>query len=193
MFVVFKPLLALWKFLFKNLSEAKANMLLLWTALLSVWALAKAFSFLIFQTVPSDTRTTGFASKVTSRTEQRIPKQAAWICLYSFVLCPIKNQTNQIGGFCFPAVDAFGILTAEDSSAATSSDPATGSSAKVPNEAALLALMDRTGYSMVQENQQLKYRGPLPAWEGAHPQRGCEVFVGKIPRHVCEDELVPVL
>ncbi|XP_021117930.1 RNA-binding protein 47 [Heterocephalus glaber] len=90
-------------------------------------------------------------------------------------------------------------MTAEDSTAAMSSDPATPSSAKVPegvagapNEAALVALMERTGYSMVQENGQRKYGGPPPGWEGAHPQRGCEVFVGKIPRDVYEDELVPV-
>uniref|UniRef100_A0A2K6A3G7 RNA-binding protein 47 n=1 Tax=Mandrillus leucophaeus TaxID=9568 RepID=A0A2K6A3G7_MANLE len=90
-------------------------------------------------------------------------------------------------------------MTAEDSTAAMSSDSAAGSSAKVPegvagapNEAALLALMERTGYSMVQENGQRKYGGPPPGWEGPHPQRGCEVFVGKIPRDVYEDELVPV-
>ncbi|XP_059947519.1 RNA-binding protein 47 isoform X2 [Mesoplodon densirostris] len=90
-------------------------------------------------------------------------------------------------------------MTAEDSTAAMSSESAAGSSPKVPegvagapNEAALLALMERTGYSMVQENGQRKYGGPPPSWEGPHPQRGCEVFVGKIPRDVYEDELVPV-
>uniref|UniRef100_A0A6I8PK86 RNA-binding protein 47 n=1 Tax=Ornithorhynchus anatinus TaxID=9258 RepID=A0A6I8PK86_ORNAN len=64
--------------------------------------------------------------------------------------------------------------------------------AGAPNEAALLALMERTGYSMLQENGQRKYGGPPPGWEGLHPPRGCEVFVGKIPRDVYEDELVPV-
>ncbi|XP_042588448.1 probable RNA-binding protein 46 isoform X2 [Cyprinus carpio] len=59
-------------------------------------------------------------------------------------------------------------------------------------EAALLALMDRTGYSMVQENGQRKFGGPPPGWEGPPPPRGCEVFVGKIPRDMYEDELVPV-
>ncbi|XP_038175530.1 RNA-binding protein 47 isoform X2 [Arvicola amphibius] len=90
-------------------------------------------------------------------------------------------------------------MTAEDSTTAMNSDPTVGSSSKVPegvagapNEAALLALMERTGYSMVQENGQRKYGGPPPGWEGPHPQRGCEVFVGKIPRDVYEDELVPV-
>ncbi|XP_039608658.1 probable RNA-binding protein 46 isoform X1 [Polypterus senegalus] len=61
-----------------------------------------------------------------------------------------------------------------------------------PSEAALLALMENTGYSMVQENGQRKFGGPPPGWEGPPPPRGCEVFVGKIPRDMYEDELVPV-
>ncbi|XP_012666759.1 RNA-binding protein 47-like isoform X1 [Otolemur garnettii] len=90
-------------------------------------------------------------------------------------------------------------MTAEDSTVAMSSDSAAMSSAKVPegmadapNEEALLALTERTGYSLVQENGQRKYGGPPPGWDGPHPERGCEVFVGKIPRDVYEDELVPV-
>ncbi|XP_041821850.1 RNA-binding protein 47 isoform X5 [Chelmon rostratus] len=63
--------------------------------------------------------------------------------------------------------------------------------AGAPNEAALVALMERTGYGMVQENGQRKY-GPPPGWNAASPPRGCEIFVGKIPRDVYEDELVPV-
>ncbi|XP_044154449.1 RNA-binding protein 47 isoform X2 [Bufo gargarizans] len=92
----------------------------------------------------------------------------------------------------------FGIMTAEDSIAIMSND-STMSTSKItegvvgaPNEAALIALMERTGYAMVQENGQRKYGGPPPGWEGLHPPRGCEVFVGKIPRDVYEDELVPV-
>ncbi|XP_031732181.1 RNA-binding protein 47 isoform X9 [Anarrhichthys ocellatus] len=60
-----------------------------------------------------------------------------------------------------------------------------------PNEPALVSLMERTGYSMIQENGQRKY-GPPPGWNDASPPRGCEIFVGKIPRDVYEDELVPV-
>ncbi|KFV93531.1 putative RNA-binding protein 46, partial [Eurypyga helias] len=61
-----------------------------------------------------------------------------------------------------------------------------------PNEAALLALMEKTGYNMIQENGQRRFGGPPPGWEGPPPPRGCEVFVGKIPRDMYEDELVPV-
>lgn len=52
-------------------------------------------------------------------------------------------------------------------------------------------LMARTGYSIVQQNGQRRY-GPPPEWKGSPPKRGCEVFVGKIPRDCFEDELVPV-
>uniref|UniRef100_A0A8C5WCT1 RNA-binding protein 47 n=1 Tax=Leptobrachium leishanense TaxID=445787 RepID=A0A8C5WCT1_9ANUR len=90
-------------------------------------------------------------------------------------------------------------MTAEDSNAMMSNDSANMSASNIPdgisgspNEAALLTLIERTGYSMVQENGQRKYGGPPPGWEGLHPPRGCEVFVGKIPRDVYEDELVPV-
>lgn len=58
--------------------------------------------------------------------------------------------------------------------------------------AMLVALMEKTGYTMVQENGQRKFGGPPPRWEGPPPPKGCEVFVGKIPRNCFEDELVPV-
>jgi len=61
-----------------------------------------------------------------------------------------------------------------------------------PNESRLLELMERTGYPMIQENGQRKFGGPPPGWQGPPPSKGCEVFVGKIPRNLYEDELVPV-
>uniref|UniRef100_A0A8C4GV12 Probable RNA-binding protein 46 n=1 Tax=Dicentrarchus labrax TaxID=13489 RepID=A0A8C4GV12_DICLA len=64
--------------------------------------------------------------------------------------------------------------------------------ASCAKEMALLDLMEKTGYNMVQENGQRKYGGPPPDWEGPPPPRGCEVFVGKIPRDMYEDELVPL-
>ncbi|UYV65749.1 RBM47 [Cordylochernes scorpioides] len=58
-------------------------------------------------------------------------------------------------------------------------------------EEALLELIERSGYNIVQENGQRKY-GPPPQWDGPAPAKGSEVFVGKIPRDLFEDELVPV-
>lgn len=38
-----------------------------------------------------------------------------------------------------------------------------------PNEAALLALLEKTGYSMVQENGQRKFGGPPPGTRNYKP------------------------
>ncbi|KAM6964453.1 APOBEC1 complementation factor isoform 2-T2 [Tautogolabrus adspersus] len=59
-------------------------------------------------------------------------------------------------------------------------------------EAALRALMQRTGYQLLQENGQRRYGGPPPSWDGPPPERGSEIFVGKLPRDLFEDELVPL-
>uniref|UniRef100_A0A8C4RM11 APOBEC1 complementation factor n=1 Tax=Erpetoichthys calabaricus TaxID=27687 RepID=A0A8C4RM11_ERPCA len=59
-------------------------------------------------------------------------------------------------------------------------------------EAALRTLIQRTGYNLLQENGQRKYGGPPPGWEGPPPERGSEIFVGKLPRDLFEDELVPL-
>lgn len=53
-------------------------------------------------------------------------------------------------------------------------------------------LMTRTGYTIYQQNNQRRY-GPPPGWTGPPPKRGCEIFIGKIPRDCFEDELVPVI
>ncbi|VDP05079.1 unnamed protein product [Soboliphyme baturini] len=58
-------------------------------------------------------------------------------------------------------------------------------------EAGLNALISRTQYPLIQQNGQRRY-GPPPDWEGAPPPKGCEVFIGKLPRDAAEDELVPV-
>ncbi|XP_047515653.1 probable RNA-binding protein 46 isoform X3 [Pieris napi] len=55
----------------------------------------------------------------------------------------------------------------------------------------LLQVMEKTGYPIVQKNGQRIF-GPPPDWVGPPPPRGCEVFVGKLPRDVFEDELVPI-
>ena len=60
-----------------------------------------------------------------------------------------------------------------------------------PKEAALRALMERTKYPIRQFNGQRRY-GPPPMWNGPPPPRGSEVFVGKVPRDLYEDEIVPV-
>jgi len=61
-----------------------------------------------------------------------------------------------------------------------------------PDEARLKEILDRTGYQLDYTTGQRKYGGPPPDWEGAQPGAGHEVFCGKIPKEVFEDELIPL-
>ncbi|TPP60956.1 A1CF [Fasciola gigantica] len=61
----------------------------------------------------------------------------------------------------------------------------------ISREEALVTLTEKTSYPILQENGQRRY-GPPPDWKGPQPPRGCEVFIGKIPRDCFEDELVPI-
>lgn len=80
-----------------------------------------------------------------------------------------------------------------------------------PDEEKIKAILDRTGYSLDVTTGQRKYGGPPPDWEGSAPGNGCEVgvgscfekkermgnryefqvFCGKIPKDMYEDELIP--
>uniref|UniRef100_A0A4W5K5S2 Heterogeneous nuclear ribonucleoprotein R n=2 Tax=Hucho hucho TaxID=62062 RepID=A0A4W5K5S2_9TELE len=67
-------------------------------------------------------------------------------------------------------------------------------SSKGPAESKIKALLERTGYTLDVTTGQRKYGGPPPeeVFKGAQPGIGTEVFVGKIPRDLYEDELVPL-
>ncbi|XP_016396269.1 heterogeneous nuclear ribonucleoprotein R-like [Sinocyclocheilus rhinocerous] len=67
-------------------------------------------------------------------------------------------------------------------------------STKGPDEAKIKALLERTGYTLDVTTGQRKYGGPPPeeVFSGPQPGIGTEVFVGKIPRDLYEDELVPL-
>ncbi|KAB0395786.1 hypothetical protein E2I00_012235, partial [Balaenoptera physalus] len=67
-------------------------------------------------------------------------------------------------------------------------------STKGPDEAKVKALLERTGYTLDVTTGQRKYGGPPPdgVYSGMQPGIGTEVFVGKIPRDLYEDELVPL-
>jgi len=63
---------------------------------------------------------------------------------------------------------------------------------KGPEEAKLKEILDRTGYPLDVTTGQRKYGGPPPGWDGPQPGAGHEVFCGKIPKEVFEDELIPL-
>lgn len=56
-------------------------------------------------------------------------------------------------------------------------------------EEAIAKLLENTGFEITNENGQRKYSSKHP---GPPPPKGSEVFVGKLPRDVFEDELVPL-
>ena len=61
-----------------------------------------------------------------------------------------------------------------------------------PNEANLKAILQRTGYTLDVTSGQRKYGGPPPDWNDPPPGPGCEIFVGKIPKELFEEELIPL-
>lgn len=65
---------------------------------------------------------------------------------------------------------------------------------KGPDEAKIRELLDRTNYTLDVTTGQRKYGGPPPesVYSGPQPTVGTEIFVGKIPRDLFEDELVPL-
>lgn len=67
-------------------------------------------------------------------------------------------------------------------------------STKGPDEEKIKALLERTKYTLDVTTGQRKYGGPPPeeVHTGAQPTIGTEIFVGKIPRDLFEDELVPL-
>ncbi|KAG8195858.1 hypothetical protein JTE90_008550 [Oedothorax gibbosus] len=68
-------------------------------------------------------------------------------------------------------------------------NPTSQYSTKMPKNSVIVRpLMPYT----VQENGQRIYGGPPPGWVGPPPPKGCEVFINDLPRHMFEDELVPL-
>ncbi|KAF7231410.1 heterogeneous nuclear ribonucleoprotein Q-like isoform X1 [Nothobranchius furzeri] len=67
-------------------------------------------------------------------------------------------------------------------------------STKGPDEAKIKELLERTSYTLDVTTGQRKYGGPPPesVFSGPQPTIGTEIFVGKIPRDLFEDELVPL-
>jgi len=63
---------------------------------------------------------------------------------------------------------------------------------KGPDEAKLNEILARTGYSLDVTTGQRKYGGPPPDSDGTPPGPGQEVFCGKIPKDIFEDELIPL-
>lgn len=55
----------------------------------------------------------------------------------------------------------------------------------------ITTLMANTGYDLIQQNGQRRL-SPPPNWNLQQPPKGSEVFVGKLPRDMYEDEIHPI-
>ncbi|XP_053318202.1 dead end protein homolog 1-like [Spea bombifrons] len=60
------------------------------------------------------------------------------------------------------------------------------------NKVALVTWVKETKTNLVQINGQRIYGGPPPGWVGHAPGSGSEVFIGKIPQDLYEDQLIPL-
>ncbi|XP_052240870.1 heterogeneous nuclear ribonucleoprotein R-like isoform X2 [Dreissena polymorpha] len=65
---------------------------------------------------------------------------------------------------------------------------------KGPDPEKIKEILDRSGYTLDVTTGQRKYGGPPPDWgDDPQPGPGHEVFIGKIPKDVFEDELIPLV
>jgi len=62
-----------------------------------------------------------------------------------------------------------------------------------PNAEALSQIIARTGYPHEVTPSLRRYGGPPPDWVGPKPTQGVEVFLGKLPEDLYEDELIPLM
>lgn len=112
-----------------------------------------------------------------------LPVEGALVVLKDFVESNLEHVSNKSAFLC-------GIMKTcrQKSKLPTSPAPA---ATKGPDEEKLKAILNRTGYALDVTTGQRKYGGPPPNG-GQTPGNGCEVFVGKIPKDIYEDELIPL-
>ncbi|KAM3185344.1 hypothetical protein ACTXT7_006560 [Hymenolepis weldensis] len=107
--------------------------------------------------------------------------------LHSLQLSPASGTTN---GSSYPDWNNMNLDSSSISSNLVGRQE-NQNAAALSAEEGIAKLLSRTNYSIAKENGQRRY-GPPPNWTGEIPPRGCEVFVGKIPRDCFEDELIPI-
>jgi heterogeneous nuclear ribonucleoprotein R len=120
---------------------------------------------------------------------KEFPVEGALAVLKQFLESNLEHVSNKSAYLC-------GVMKTyrqKTRAGASASSNGTGSNAshQGPDEEKIKAILDRTGYSLDVTTGQRKYGGPPPGWEGSSPGNGCEVFCGKIPKDIYEDELIP--
>ncbi|CAG7834618.1 unnamed protein product [Allacma fusca] len=118
---------------------------------------------------------------------KEFPVDGALTVLKQFLDSNLEHVSNKSAYLC-------GVMKTyrQKSRSGQTSAPPVQSPVKGPDESKIKAILERTGYSLDVTTGQRKYGGPPPNWDGLPPGNGCEVFCGKIPKDMYEDELIPL-
>ncbi|CAB3222349.1 unnamed protein product [Arctia plantaginis] len=120
---------------------------------------------------------------------KEFPSDGALSVLGQFLDSNLEHVSNKSAYLC-------GVMKTyrQKSRAGVQGAPALSSTVQVkgPDEEKIKQILARTGYTLDVTTGQRKYGGPPPGWEGGTPGSGCEVFCGKIPKDMYEDELIPL-
>jgi hypothetical protein len=123
---------------------------------------------------------------------EHVNNKSAFLCGLMKTHRQKEKQIKILGG----KESSTGSASGKNSSASNPTQSSTNGPASTPgpDEAKLKAILERTGYTLDVTSGQRKYGGPPPDYEEGSipPAPGCEIFVGKIPKEVFEDELIPV-
>ncbi|KAJ4434027.1 hypothetical protein ANN_16346 [Periplaneta americana] len=116
---------------------------------------------------------------------KEFPVEGALNVLTQFLDSNLEHVSNKSAYLC-------GVMKTYRQKSRAGQGSGSGTVAKAPDEDKIKSILERTGYTLDVTTGQRKYGGPPPGWEGATPGNGCEVFCGKIPKDMYEDELIPL-
>ncbi|XP_049849732.1 heterogeneous nuclear ribonucleoprotein Q isoform X4 [Schistocerca gregaria] len=116
---------------------------------------------------------------------KEFPVDGALNVLTQFLDSNLEHVSNKSAYLC-------GVMKTYRQKSRAGQGSGSGTVAKAPDEDKIKSILERTGYTLDVTTGQRKYGGPPPDWEGPAPGNGCEVFCGKIPKDMYEDELIPL-
>ncbi|XP_048513008.1 heterogeneous nuclear ribonucleoprotein R isoform X8 [Athalia rosae] len=116
---------------------------------------------------------------------KEFPVDGALNVLTQFLESNLEHVSNKSAYLC-------GVMKTYRQKSRAGQGPGASTTPKAPDEDKIKMILGRTGYSLDVTTGQRKYGGPPPGWEGPTPGNGCEVFCGKIPKDMYEDELIPL-
>ncbi|XP_034938337.1 heterogeneous nuclear ribonucleoprotein R-like isoform X12 [Chelonus insularis] len=116
---------------------------------------------------------------------REFPVDGALHVLTQFLESNLEHVSNKSAYLC-------GVMKTYRQKSRAGQSTGTSTTPKAPDEDKIKMILERTGYPLDVTTGQRKYGGPPPNWEGPTPGNGCEVFCGKIPKDMYEDELIPL-